>query len=134
MLANNMFYKVRSNAHDILIFHKLNINLDTIITGVECALIVFQINDVSVLIFSKADTYKGALCVNYGGDQSKGSHLDVKLRYPDNISDDQNVCAMIINDCNSDSTSSSRSNKPDRWKNTGKACESPMLLLTPPCK
>ena len=70
MLANIMFYKVRSPARDILIFSELTINLDTVVIGIQSAIIVFPINGLIILIFRKVGMNTGAFCVHYGGDSN----------------------------------------------------------------
>ena len=120
MLANIMFYKVKSPAHDALIFSELTINLGALVKSAESALIVMPINGLIMLMFRKLSVItKGAYVVRYGGDLSNSPYKvysghenadDQDATDDETISDDETQSDTITENSDSESTLSSTSN------------------------
>ena len=114
MLSSIMFYKVKSPAHDKIVFSELTINLDAMVISAESALIVMPINGLIMLLFRKLSVItKGAYVVRYGGDLSNSPYKVYsghETADDQDDTDDENTSDTITEDSISEGMLSGTSN------------------------
>ena len=121
MFANIMFYSGTSPTYDELIFEEFTISLDTLVIGIESAVIIVPINGLIMLIFRNVVLEEGTFVVHYGGEHGN-DNIDVRdddskkvcdSKTEDNdsdgMSDNKKVCDAKTEDNDSDGMSSSDS-------------------------